>query len=354
MPLHIVRNDITKMPVDAIVNAAKNSLLGGGGVDGQIHAAAGPQLLAECRTLGGCETGDAKITKGYNLPSQFVIHTVGPVWRGGDYGEEKLLRSCYSRSLTVAAENKCETVAFPLISSGIYGYPKDRALRVAVDAIGRWLSVNEDMTVYLVIFDRASYSIGQKLYRDIAGYIDDNYAGRTEKKWGRSRRERFESAHEALAERNYAEDQRADLLAPMPKRFMAAPSVSASKAMPSLDEYIKNTDESFSQMLLRMIDERGMKDSDCYKKANISRKLFSKIRNDVHYRPKKITVLSFAIALELSLEETESFLKSAGYALSHANRTDIIVEYFILKGEYNIFNINRALYAFDQPLLGGV
>lgn len=352
MPLHIVRNDITKMPVDAIVNAAKNSLLGGGGVDGQIHAVAGPQLLAECRTLGGCETGDARITKGYDLPAKYVIHTVGPVWRGGDCGEEKLLRSCYSRSLTLAAENKCETVAFPLISSGIYGYPKDQALRVAVDAIGQWLAVNEDMTVYLVIFDKASYSIGQKLYRDIAGYIDDNYAGRTEEMWGRRRRDRFESAREILAERNYIEDECIADSAPMPKRFMAAPS--ASKTMPSLDEYIKNTDESFSQMLLRMIDERGMKDSDCYKKANISRKLFSKIRNDVHYRPKKITVLSFAIALELSIEETESFLKSAGYALSHASKTDIIVEYFILKGEYNIFNINRALYAFDQPLLGGV
>lgn len=330
MPLQIVRNDITTMKVDAIVNAANESLLGGGGVDGAIHRAAGPKLLAECRNLGRCKTGQAKITKGYRLPARFVIHTVGPIWRGGGHGERELLVSAYRSSLELALANQCESVAFPLISSGVYGYPKDQALKVAVDTIGDFLLAH-DMAVYLVIFDRAAYTIGGKLFADIASYIDDRYVdAHTDSREAQLRRM-------ALASVSMGEDDW-----PLPA---AAPS--------GLDKALSKLDESFSQMLLRKIDERSMTDAQCYKKANIDRKLFSKIRSDIHYKPSKPTAMAFAIALELPLEEAREMLEKAGFAFSHASKFDIIVEYFIAHQNYNIFEINEALFAFDQSLLGG-
>ena len=333
MPLEIVRNDITKMNVDAIVNAANESLLGGGGVDGAIHRAAGTGLLDECRTLGGCKTGKAKITGGYNLPAKYVIHTVGPVYRGGNHGEKALLESCYRESLALAKEHGCETVAFPLISSGIYGYPKDRALKVAVDVISDFLLEN-NMTVYIVIFDKAAYRISEKLFADIAEYIDDNYADEHTD----YHRESMRVCAPFCAS---ADAVKADFC-----EYMEMP-VEAE-----LDARIKQIDESFSQMLLRKIDEKGMTDAQCYKKANIDRKLFSKIRSDIHYKPSKPTAIAFAVSLELSLEETEDMLRKAGFALSHSNKFDIIIEYFISRGNYNIFEINEALFAFDQSLLG--
>ena len=337
MPLEIVRNDITKMKVDAIVNAANESLLGGGGVDGAIHYAAGPELLAECKTLGGCKTGKAKITCGYNLPAKYVIHTVGPIYEDGKHGEKALLESCYRESLALAKEHNCETVAFPLISSGVYGYPKDQALKVAINVISDFLLDNE-MKVYIVIFDKTAYKISEKLFSDIAEYIDDNYVDEhTDYRRERSRM-------------NYP--CQSVMIGSAQPEYLDLCECKAMSAEDDLDAKLKQIDESFSQMLLRKIDEKGMTDAECYKKANIDRKLFSKIRSDVHYKPSKPTAIAFAISLELSLDETEDMLKKAGFAFSHSNKFDIIIEYFISKGNYNIFEINEALFAFDQSLLG--
>ena len=341
MPLIIVRNDITKMKVDAIVNAANSSLLGGGGVDGCIHRAAGPELLAECKALHGCETGSAKITKGYQLPCKYVIHTVGPRWWVSRSSARSLLASCYRTSLALAKEYGCESVAFPLISSGSFGYPKEQALRVAADTIRDFLLEN-DMTVYLVVYDRTAYQIGSGLYSDIAAYIDDRYVDEHEVlRPGRSRSayRRPESLDDTCGP---------TACAPMAS---ARPAPAASRPL-SLDDMLSQIDESFSEMLLRKIDEKGMTDAQCYKKANIDRKLFSKIRSDRSYKPSKPTVIAFAIALELPLAETKDMLMKAGFALSRSNKFDIIVEYFIERGSYNVFEINEALFAFDQSLIG--
>ena len=333
MPLEIIRNDITKMAVDAIVNAAKESLLGGGGVDGCIHRAAGPELLAECRTLGGCKTGDAKITKAYCLPCKYVIHTVGPIWNGGQYEEKEKLVSCYRTSLALAKANKCETVAFPLISSGIYGYPKDQALRVAVDTIGEFLMEN-DMTVYIVIFDRAAYQISGKLFADIAEYIDDHYVDEhTDSYRERLRMENMPRACEDIV-------------------LSIAMGVDEMLSDEALELMLDELDAGFSETLLKLIDRTGKKDSEIYKKANVDRKLFSKIRNNPDYKPSKATAIAFAIALELDLEETKDFIGRAGFALSRSSKFDVIIEYFIKNKRYNVHEINMYLFDYDQSLLG--
>ena len=350
MPLKLIRQDITKLECDAIVNAANSTLLGGGGVDGAIHRAAGPALLEECRTLHGCNTGQAKITGGYKLPCKYVIHTVGPVWQGGGHSEEKLLRSCYKSSLLLARENGCESVAFPLISSGVYGYPKDKALKVAVDEITAFLLENE-MLVYIVIYDKSAFRISEKLFNDIATFIDDKYVDEHFRFDFRNRATGESTVLSDTAMLSLDDDELIGKTEILPS-FSEAPRAVGSAPSASLDDALKQIDESFSEMLLRKIDEKGMTDAECYKKANIDRKLFSKIRSDLHYKPKKTTALAFAIALELSLDETKDMLMKAGYALSHSNKFDIIIEYFISNKNYNVFEINEALFAFDQALLG--
>ena len=333
MPLLTVRNDITTTEVDAIVNAANKSLLGGGGVDGAIHKAAGKGLLEECKTLGGCNTGEAKITKGYNLPCKYVIHTVGPIYKDGKQGEREMLESCYKESLLLAKEKGLGSIAFPLISAGAYGYPTEEALRVANDTIIKFLENNDDMTVYIVIFDKKAHTISKELFDEISEYIDDNYTREYEESAVERRRRRIRSEERSMC--------------------YNAPSCAEPVMLEeNLDDMLENLDESFSEMLLRKIDEKGMTDIECYKRANIDRKLFSKIKSNKLYHPTKRTAIAFAIALCLSLEETRELLLKAGFALSKSNKFDVIIEYFIVRGNYNVFEINEALFAFDQALLG--
>lgn len=336
MPLEIVRNDITRMHVDAIVNAANSSLLSGGGVDGAIHRAAGPRLLEECRGLGGCPIGEARITGGYNLPCKYVIHTVGPIWQGGRHSERELLASCYRRSLELARQYRCETIAFPLISSGAYGYPKAQALQVAINAITGFLAEN-DMMVYIVVFTRDAVEVSGKLLGEITAYIDDVYV-----------EEHFDAPLEFS--RRYAHARSQQKSQEYDEVFIDV--CSAPTAAPDdLEELLEQVDESFAQMLLRKIDEKHMTDADCYKRANIDRRLFNKIKNNPAYKPGKQTALAFAIALELPLNEARDLLMKAGFALSHSSKTDIVVEYCIKKKIYDIIEINQVLFTLDlQPL----
>ena len=279
--------------------------------------------------------GSARITKAYRLPCKYVIHTVGPLWNGGSHGEREQLISCYRTSLALAKEHNCESVAFPLISAGIFGYPRDQALRVAVDTIGEFL-LHNDMTVYLVIFDRKAYQISSKLFADIAEYIDDHYADT-----------HTDTRRERLRRMSAFEEQAAALC----EDAMPAPMM-ASVATSGLDEALAHLDAGFSETLLKLIDRSGKKDTEVYKKANVDRKLFSKIRNNPDYKPAKPTAVAFAIALELSLPETRDLIARAGYALSPSSKFDVIIEYFIMQRDYDIFKINEALFAFDQSLLG--
>jgi O-acetyl-ADP-ribose deacetylase (regulator of RNase III) len=331
MPLQIIRADITSLEVDAIVNAANESLLGGGGVDGAIHRAAGPELLEECRLLGGCKTGDAKITKGYNLPAKYVIHAVGPVWQGGDKGEVGLLASCYRKSLALALGHGLESIAFPLISSGAYGYPKDQALLVAQSVIREFL-MDSDMMVYIVVFDKKAFVLSESIFSSVEAYIDDNYVSQYKLLYG--------------IDRNYTEQF--DRMVEYSRRQQRGVGSKPRR----LEDVIGELDTTFSESLMRLIDQKGMTDVETYKKANLDRKLFSKIRNDKFYRPKKATVIAFAIALELSLDETKDLLLKAGYGLSKSSRFDLIIEYFINIGVYDVFEINNALFEFDENLLG--
>ncbi len=339
MPIKIIRQDITKIKCDAIVNPTNPHYSHGGGVDAQIHEAAGEKLYCACMEHGPLSVGHAIITPAFDLPCRYVIHTVGPHWRGGAVGEEALLRSCYVELLKLAVEHKCKTVAIPLISSGSFGFPKDRVLRIAMDSIGAFL-LNHEMSVSLVVYDKESTSISLKLFADVQMFIDDNYV---------SERIFRRRAPRRSASRMLDEASDEDFLTCREIGMDADASIMPSA---SIEELLGQIDESFSEMLLRKIDESGMTDTECYKKANVDRKLFSKIRSNKDYRPSKNTVLAFAVALRLPLDETREMLAKAGFALSHSSKFDIIVEYFIVQGTYDLFAINETLLAFDQKLLG--
>ncbi len=435
MPLRIVRNDLTKMPVDAIVNASGRSLRSDGeGVSGMVHRAAGALLARACMKIGGCAVGDAVVTPGFGLPCKWVIHAVSPVWQGGAKGEEKLLAQCIARALALAKERGCRSVALPLIGAGGHGIPGDRALSTALGAIGDFL-LQEEMDVYLVVFGRETLALGTKLLGEIREYIDDRYVEQHAPRGMDARRRRilqmqeerdacfeteigakplapefledekcaprqFEPQRPAPAPEFLEDEKRAPAPfdgqrnvpapeffeeeksahapfegqrnAPAPEFFedeKCAPAPSAAqrpipaprRAEPAdglwiapgqeLDDMLGNVGESFTQMLLRLIDERGMKDSTCYKRANIDRKLFSKIRSNEFYQPSKPTVLALSIALELSPDAARELLGSAGYAFSGASKVDIIVEYYLAHRLYDIHELNATLFTLTNTTL---
>lgn len=444
MPFEIVRNDIVNMQVDAIVNPANPKAAAGAGTDAGIHKKAGRKLLRARKKIGAIKTGDAVITPGFRLDAKFVIHTAGPIWQGGAYDEENLLASCYRASLQLAKQHHCESIAFPLLSAGTYGFPKSLALQIAIREFSSFLMENE-MQVYLVVFDRDAFVLSEKLFASVSSYIDENYVrakiadeygGDEPHRQNRSSvrirqaldlQEICTESHLFPAAKESASlpsgQQECESLSPgnqdcasfpsgepecasfppaagvsasLPPdgqkttpHFVSPDSVllssdgqktaphfapSASVLLPpdgqasapfhadlsdtlsckaqDLESALGKLDAGFSETLLHLIDQTGKKDSEIYKKANIDRKLFSKIRNNRDYKPSKPTSLAFAIALELNLAETKDFIARAGYALSHSSKFDIIVEYFIQNSNYNIFELNEVLFAFDQPLIG--
>lgn len=483
MPLELIRNDITDLQVDAVVNAANSRLQRGGGVCGAIFARADAEKLQKaCDRIGFCPVGDAVITPSFGLKAPFIIHTAGPVWQGGAHGEEALLRSCYRSSLDIALAHGLRTVAFPLLSSGIFGYPKQQALSAAVSAIGDWLlNTDTDMTVYLVLYDKTAFDLGSTLHARVRAFIDERYV----EEHAFLRRNRPEEIARQLADTDaetddteiifddvssesagdaddldifgktfefdldipynpnpdgahdvdagfgpeglfteesalaakritdedllgftdgdvtYAEsdsDEEDDLsggdmfsksewdcfsgdefltdgedvsdqsappadppaaavpdesLRPRNAKLFFRPAATASAPSPrSLEDLLNQSAETFPQMLFRLIDERGMSDPEVYKRANLDRKLFSKIRSNPNYQPAKSTVLALSVSLRLNIDQTTDLLRRAGYALSPSSPSDLIVEYFIREEIYNIHELNETLFAFKQKLLG--
>ena len=337
MPFEIVRNDIVNMQVDAVVNTANPNPVIGSGVDSGIHKKAVHELLVARQKIGCIDFGDAAITPGFDLDARYVIHTVGPVWKDGSHREEQILSSCYRNSLTLAKEHECESIAFPLIATGNYGFPKPLALQIAVREISTFLLENE-MQVYLVVFGKEAFALSEKLFKSVSSYIDENYIrSKTFDEYG------TESMYGSRLEiRRIREQECFDM------------SVGVAIPIDSDDwgQLLKDLDAGFSETLLQLIDRTGKKDSEIYKKANVDRKLFSNIRNNMDYRPSKTTALAFAFALELDVDETKDFISRAGFALSHSSKFDVIVEYFLVNGNYNVFELNEVLFAIDQPLIG--
>jgi len=337
LPLQIIRQDITKMKVDAIVNTTNQDMVGLSGVDLLIHTLAGEELDKECSKLVPLGLGMAKITNSYSLPCKYIIHTSGPIWQDGLQGESIILRSCYIESLKLAVQKGLTSIAFPLISSGVYGFPKDQVLKFATQTITEFLYEHELM-VYLCVYDKQSYSFSQSLYSDIKQFIDDEYVD--------------EHSTCLIDSTSLWAEFEPDALDEEPVAMNPYTSSKAMARSESLDTYLQHMDRTFQQMLFDLIDASGMTDVECYKKANIDRRTFSKIKSNKFYKPSKQTAIAFAISLKLDLDTTQELLATAGYTLSRSNVFDKIIRYFIHNENYDIFAINEALFEFDQVLLG--
>ena len=357
LPFQIVRNDITKIKADAIVNTANPKPIVGGGTDSAIYNAAGEKkLLSERKKIGEIARGEAAITPAFDLQAKYIIHTVGPAWEDGKHGEFEILENCYRNSLRIAASNGCESIAFPLIATGVYGFPKDKALQIATSEIQKFLFENE-MSVMLVVFDRKAFELSGKVFSEVQSFVDENYVKRSYHREYRGRHgknddldlEEYELRYRELAlEEDYAEE------AVLLEATMPEPSSVFSDGIEnmSLDEVIGNPGDSFQERLFKLIDQSGMDDVSMYKKANITKKVFSDIRSKKSYKPSKKTAVALIIALELPMDEAQDLLARAGFAFSPSSRFDLIVGYFISHGIYDIYTINEVLFANKQECLG--
>ena len=370
MPFKIVRNDITLVAADAIVNTANPEPRFGSGTDAAVYKAAGAEALLAARTkIGRIATGECAVTPAFALPAKYIIHTVGPAWTDGEHGEFKILSSCYRKALLLAEQLGCESIAFPLIAAGVYGFPKDKALGTALDVIRTHLEDSE-LDVTLVVFNPGAFTVAQSLSDRVEAYIDENYVlQKAAEEYGGADEERFTAAAARRREAAWRRREQdalagapipcnapagaASVAAPMAAYAETVAEPAAPKAKkPSLDEVVKHLGESFQARLLRFIDERELKDSDVYHGANLSKQIFSNIRCSEGYIPTKRNVLALAISLKLNLDDTKDLLAAAGYALTNNSMTDLVVRFCIEDGIYDIYEVNELLFKYAETYLG--
>ena len=355
MALEIIRNDITKVSADAIVNTANPRPRIGAGTDTAIHKAAGPELLEARKKIGDIRPGEVAVTPAFKLDAKYVIHAVGPAWQGGDAHEEETLRSAYDHALQAAVDNGCESVAFPLMAAGSYGFPKELAMSVAIRAFTDFL-LEHDIQIILVVFNKSIYELSGHLFDDVQAFVDENYvdAAHNEEYYYKNdlpydeREYRNRRRMEELYDRRRWQDQE-DMVCGSAE--IVETEAAAVVDSWDLDDMLSTSNETFYQMLFRLIDERDWKDSRVYRAAAISKQQFSKIRCTTDYQPTKSAALRFALALELDYDTAQQFLATAGYTLSRSNATDTIVEHHIRTKNYNLVRVEINLARFQLPPL---